>query len=180
MLVRGGIAACVVGALALVLTVWSSGSSSFPRAGSRAPTFSLPNLNGSGVVGTPEDGGGLGRPVVVLFMANWCSICQTEIPKLAKSIVALRSGSDPLARLSVIGVDSADPPASARSFIRSAGVTFPVGDDGASRVISSDYGFDGDPYAVFIRGDGTIMNIHVGALSPAQYISLGRALLSST
>ena len=79
----------------------------------------------AGRVGTPESGGGDGKPVVVLFMGDWCSVCHSEIPPLAAKIKALRSGHGALARLAVIGVDSEDTLSDARSFVSSSGVTFP-------------------------------------------------------
>jgi thiol-disulfide isomerase/thioredoxin len=144
-----------------------------------APRFSLPGLNVAGSVGTPESGGGSGKPVVVLFMGDWCTICHSEIPPLAARIAALRSGHGPLGRLAVIGVDSADTLSDAQSFIKSTGVTFPVGDDATAHVMNGVYEFKGDPYAVFIEGSGHIMTIHPGPLSPGQFITLAQELLTS-
>jgi peroxiredoxin len=169
----------VLAAALLIVDIWRTGPVGFPRAGDRAPSFTLENLNGSGAVGDPQDGGAGGKPVVILFMANWCSICQQEIPKLAATITDLHAHRGALRQLEVIGVDSGDPPGAAETFLHASHVTFPVGDDASSRVISSLYGFDGDPYAVFVRGDGTILAIHAGSLSPAQLISYGRRLLAT-
>ena len=41
---------------------------------------------------------------------------------------------------------------SARSFVHSAGVTFPVAYDPDVSVTSGLFAFDGDPYAVFVKG----------------------------
>jgi thiol-disulfide isomerase/thioredoxin len=143
-----------------------------------APTFSLPGVNVVGSVGTPENGGGNGKPVVVLFMGDWCTICHSEIPPLAAKVTALRSERGVLSRLSVIGVDSEDSPSNALSFIKSSGVTFPVADDGTAHVMNAVYRFRGDPYAVFIGGNGRIMAIHPGSLSPSQFVTLARGLLT--
>jgi peroxiredoxin len=143
-----------------------------------APRFSLPGLNVGGSVGTPESGGGGGKPVVVLFMGDWCTVCHSEIPPLAAKITALRSGRGALGRLAVIGVDSADSLSDAQSFMKSSGITFPVGDDATAQVMNGVYGFKGDPYAVFVEGSGQIMAIHPGPLSPSQFVTLGRELLT--
>jgi len=130
-----------------------------------APRFSLPGLNVAGDVGTPGSGGGAGKPVVVLFMGDWCTICHSELPPLAARITALRSEHGAFGRLAVIGVDSEDTLSDAQSFIKSSGIAFPVG--------------EGDPYAVFIEGTGRIMTIHPGPLSPSQFVTLARELLAS-
>jgi len=112
-------------------------------------------------------------------MGDWCSVCHSEIPPLAAKIKALRSGHGSLARLAVIGVDSEDTLSDARSFVTSSGVTFPVGDDSTAHVMNGVYGFQGDPYAVFIEGSGRIMAIHPGPLSPARFVTLARQLLAT-
>jgi hypothetical protein len=166
-------------AIGLFTSVGTSTASGPPYAGGMAPPFSLTGLNVAGRVGTPRSGGGGGKPVVVLFMGDWCTICHTEIPRLAAKITALRSGHGALGRLAVIGVDSEDSLSDALTFIKSSGVRFPVGDDASAHVMNAVYGFEGDPYAVFIEGSGRIMTIHPGSLSPSQFVTLARRLLAS-
>jgi thiol-disulfide isomerase/thioredoxin len=172
-------AAVVALGIGLFTSVGTSSAGGPPQAGDLAPAFSLAGLNVAGRVGTPESGGGDGKPVVVLFMGDWCSVCHSEIPPLAAKIKALRSGHGALGRLAVIGVDSADTLSDALSFVRSSGVTFPVGDDSTTHVMNGLYGFEGDPYAVFIEGSGRIMTIHPGPLSPARFVALARQLLAT-
>jgi thiol-disulfide isomerase/thioredoxin len=172
-------AAVVALAVGLFTSVGTSTANGPPQAGGMAPRFSLSGLNVADSVGTPESGGGNGKPVVVLFMGDWCTICHSEIPPLAAKVSALRSGHGALSRLAVIGVDSEDSLSNALSFIKSSGVAFPVGDDGTAHVMNAVYGFEGDPYAVFIEGNGRIMAIHPGPLSPSQFVNLARKLLAS-
>ncbi len=172
-------AAVVALGLGLLTSVGTSTIGGPPHAGGMAPTFSLSGLNVAGRVGTPESGGGDGKPMVVLFMGDWCTICHSEIPPIAAKIKKLRSRHSALGHLTVIGVDSEDTLADALSFIRSSGVTFPVGDDATAHVMNGVYGFEGDPYAVFIEGSGRIMTIHPGPLSPAQFLTLEERLLAT-
>jgi thiol-disulfide isomerase/thioredoxin len=165
--------------IGLFTSIGSPPASGPPQAGGMAPAFSLAGLNTAGRVGTPESGGGDGKPMVVLFMGDWCTICHSEIPPLAAKIKVLQSGHSALAHLAVIGVDSEDTLSDALSFIRSSGVTFPVGDDGTAHVMNGLYGFEGDPYAVFIEGSGRIMTIHPGRLRPSQFVTLARRLLAT-
>ncbi len=178
MFVVAGAAVVALG-IGLFTTAGTSTTGGPPQAGGMAPAFSLAGLNVAGRVGTPQSGGGEGKPVVVLFMGDWCSVCHSEIPPLAAKVKALRSAHSALGRLAVIGVDSEDTLSDARSFVRSSGVTFPVGDDGTAHVMNGVYGFQGDPYAVFIEGSGRIMTIHPGPLSPARFVALARQLLAS-
>jgi peroxiredoxin len=150
-----------------------------PHAGGTAPTFSLAGLNVAGAVGTPESGGGDGKPLVLLFMGDWCTVCHSEIPPLAAKVKDLRSDGGALSHLAVVGVDSADTLSDAQSFVKASGITFPVGNDASAHVMNGVYGFEGDPYAVFIEGSGTIMAIHPGSLSPSQFVRLARRLLSA-
>jgi peroxiredoxin len=172
-------AAVVALAVGLFTSVGTSTTSGPPHPGGMAPAFSLAGLNVAGRVGTPESGGGDGKPVVLLFMGDWCTICHSEIPPLAAKIAELRSGRSALGHLAVIGVDSEDTQSDAQSFITSSHVSFPVGDDGSAHVMNAVYGFEGDPYAVFIEGSGRIMTIHPGPLSPSQFVTLARRLLAS-
>jgi thiol-disulfide isomerase/thioredoxin len=172
-------AAVIALAVGLFTSVGTSTASGPPQAGGLAPRFSLSGLNVVGNVGTPESGGGHGKPVVILFMGDWCTLCHKEIPALAAKITALRAQHGALGHLAIIGVDSEDPPSSALSFIKSSGVTFPVGDDGTAHVMNAVYGFDGDPYAVFVEGSGRIMTIHPGPLSPTEFTALARRLLAT-
>ncbi len=153
-------------------------SANFPSVGEPAPDFSLTSSTGLRHVGTPASGGSDGRPIVLLFFGNWCPLCHGELPSLAAQVRKQRSDPE-LRRLVVIGVDSLDSPSSARSFVASSGVTFPVADDRSAYVTTAVYGFIGDPYAVFISGTGTITTIHRGLLGVSQFVSLEKKLVTS-
>jgi peroxiredoxin len=172
-------AAVIAAGIGLFTSIGTPATGGPPHVGGGAPTFSLSSLTMKGKVGTPENGGAGGRPLVVLFMGDWCTVCHTELPPLAAKIDALRSGRDDLRQLAVIGVDSEDTQSAARAFIKASGITFPVGDDGTAHVMNGLYGFQGDPYAVFIEGNGTIMAIHPGPLSPDQLVTLERKLMAA-
>ena len=156
-----------------------SSSSGPPRAGDRAPTFSLPAVGGSGTVGTPGTGGGNGTPAVLLFFGNWCPQCHAELPGLAAAVRAQQRQGGPLAKLAVIGVDSLDHRSDALAFTRSSGVTFPVAFDPVAAVTNGLYYFTGDPEAVFVAGDGTITAVRYGPLAPATFTQLERRLVST-
>ena len=157
------------------------GTTPAPRVGGALPTFTQPNVGPSGgsQVTVPADGGG-GTPAVLLFFGNWCPSCHQELPPLAAAVKQQQKAGGALSHIRVIGVDSEDPRSSARSFIASAGVTFPVAYDPQADVTNGLFYFDGDPYAVFVKGDGTIAKIVRGAvLTPSSLTADERALLPS-
>ncbi len=155
-----------------------TGRSGRPTAGSHVPGFSVPRLSGGGTIGVPTDGGGNGRPVVLIFFASWCTPCQAEIPDLAAAWRQEQATASPLRRVPVLGVDAFDPTASARRFVQSAGVTFPVGTDRNYDLTEGVFYFTGLPEAVFVNGDGTIAAIHLGAVTADQLRSWQQRLLS--
>lgn len=169
---------CVVAAalgVGLFTSIGSSGTSGPPHPGGPAPRFSLPEINGRGTVGSQI---GDGSPTVVLFFANWCSICHSELPALAQAVKHQARSSGSLSKIQVIGVDPLDSPASAAAFARVSGVTFPVGLDADGSVMGSRYDFLGPPYAVFVKADGTISNIKASTMSSATFLATERHLIS--
>jgi thiol-disulfide isomerase/thioredoxin len=157
----------------------SSPSSGAPHAGGPLPAFSGINLNGSGQVAVPADGVGSGTAGVVLFFGNWCPSCHQELPALAAAVRRQQAAGGPLAKVRVIGVDSEDTTANAKSFIHASGVTFPVAYDPSLLITSGDFYFRGDPDAVFVSADGTIARVARGPLTAATFTADERALTPS-
>jgi thiol-disulfide isomerase/thioredoxin len=157
-------------------------TTSAPRTGGPVPSFTRQNVGpvGSSQVSVPADGGSNGKPAVLLFFGNWCPSCHQELPPLAAAVRAQDKAGGALAQIRVIGVDSEDATGKAKSFITSAGVTFPVAYDSDASVLSGLFYFRGDPYAVFVKGDGTIDKIVRGdGLTPSTFTADERALLPS-
>jgi thiol-disulfide isomerase/thioredoxin len=154
-------------------------SSGAPHAGGPLPSFSGTNLNGSGRVAVPANGVGNGQAGVVLFFGNWCAVCHTELPALAAAVRQEQAAGGSLARVRVIGVDSEDTTANAKSFIHGSGVTFPVAYDPDLLITSGAFYFRGDPYAVFVKADGTIAKIAGGPLTVATFTADEQALIPS-
>lgn len=146
------------------------GQSGPPTPGSAAPSFSLPRLGGGGTVGTPKDGGGGGRPAVLVFFASWCAPCQVEMPALSTAYRSQQHHGGKLARIALIGVDTADPTTQALAFVHKSKVGFPVAADRTYDVTEGSYYFNGDPDAVFIDGNGTIVHISHGAITAAELV----------
>jgi peroxiredoxin len=160
----------------------SQSSTNAPYEGGPVPSFTATNIGpvGPAQVAVPSDGGSNGTPAVLLFFGAWCSSCHQELPPLAAVVRRQDHAGGALARIHVIGVDSFDKTSIAKSFIHDEGVTFPVASDPAAAITSGSFYFDGDPYAVFVNGDGTIAEIVRGAvLTPSSFTADERALIPS-
>ncbi len=154
-----------VGLFTGVGTGGSKGTPTRLQAGSPMPAFTLPRLGGGSRVGIPADGGSAGKPAVVLYFASWCGPCQAEIPALAALYRHEEATHSHLARVALIGIDENDPTADGLKFVRSAGVTFPVGVDKTFASTGGHFGFTGLPDAVFVSSDGVIAAVHQGPVS---------------
>jgi thiol-disulfide isomerase/thioredoxin len=165
----------VVVAIGLGIGLFSSlgaPKSAVPAVGQSAPGFSLGRLGGGATIAVPADGGGGGKPVVLVFFASWCTPCQTEIPAIA----AVYKHQVAAGRVSIIGIDGNDPTSDALAFVHKSGVTFPVAADPQYAVTNGLYYFTGDPDAVFVNGDGTIAHIVRGPVSRTELRSWERRI----
>lgn len=184
-LVVGIVLALIIGIFLFTSLGTSNGSNgstgSAPSPGDLVPSFTAQNIGpvgGSRVSVSPTDGGG--RPTVLLFFGNWCPSCHQELPPLAAAVKSQDSTGGQLAHIRVVGVDSEDTLANAKSFVHTAGVSFPVAYDPNVNITSGLFYFTGDPYAVFVRSDGTIAQIVRGdVLTPTSLAADERALIPS-
>jgi peroxiredoxin len=121
-----------------------------------APQFSLPALDGNGVVNLHQSHG---NPVVVNFWSSTCTVCQEETPAIVRVARALRS------RIDFIGVDTLDEREAALKFAQHYGVSYPIAFD-ASGVAASRYGVPALPMTFFLSRSGQrILGVNVGALT---------------
>ena len=155
--------------IGLFTSIGTPAKSGIPQVGGPVPSFSASRLNGSGTVQVPADGGGGGTPAVLLFFGDWCTACHAELPPLAAAERHQEAAGGPLAKVRVIGVDSEDTRQEGMAFVTASGVTFPVARDPDIAITNGDFYFEGDPYAVFVKGDGTISAIVPGPLSVARF-----------
>jgi hypothetical protein len=81
--------------------------------------------------------------------------------------------------VSVIGVDSEDSRQVGEAFIKRSGVGFPVASDPDVAITSGHFHFDGDPYSVFVRGNGIISAIVPGPLSVTRFTAEEKKLASA-
>jgi thiol-disulfide isomerase/thioredoxin len=166
-------------AVGLFTSIGTDKTTGPPHQGGPVPSFSAVRLNGAGTVQVPADGGGGGTPAVLLFFGSWCSSCHRELPPLAAAVRRQVRAGGALSKVRVLGVDSEDSKNVGESFVRSSGVTFPVARDPQIAITSGDFYFNGDPYAVFVKGDGIISAIVPGPISVATFTAEEERLIPS-
>ena len=181
-LLVGVVLAVVLGIFLFTGLGTSQNTSGAPHEGGQVPSFTASNIGpvGPSQVSVPAAGGGNGTPAVLMFFGAWCTSCKQELPPLTAAIRRQDKAGGSLARIRVIGVDSFDGTSAAQSFMSAEGVHFPVAADPQADITSGLFYFKGDPYTVFVRADGTISKIVIGAqLNASTFISDERALIPS-
>jgi thiol-disulfide isomerase/thioredoxin len=182
-LVVGIVLALIIGIFLFTSLGTSDGSGSTggaPQAGDPVPSFTGQNIGPVGGPSVSVSAHPDGRPTVLLFFGNWCPSCHQELPPLAAAVRGQDSAGGALAGIRVVGVDSLDKVSKAKSFVHDAGVSFPVAYDPNVNITSGLFYFTGDPYAVFVRADGTIAKIVAGdGLNPSSLAADERALIPS-
>jgi len=182
-LVVGIVLALIIGIFLFTSLGTSNGSGSTgsaPQVGDPVPSFTSQNIGpvgGSSVSVSARRGG---QPTVLLFFGNWCASCHQELPPLAAAVRSQDRAGGALAGIRVVGVDSLDKVSKAKTFIHDSGVSFPVAYDPNVDITSGLFYFTGDPYAVFVKADGTIAKIVAGdSLDPPSLTADERALIPS-
>jgi cytochrome c biogenesis protein CcmG, thiol:disulfide interchange protein DsbE len=162
----------LAGALALFLFVGlgtssnsSSGASGVVPVGSEAPNFVLPSAVGAGPVDLHALGVDRHHPVVLNFFASWCGPCRTETPLIASTARAEQAKGSVL---QFVGVDVGESATAAVPFIKTSGITYPVGDDARLRVTGGTYGLNSQPNTFFIDEAGTVVGHVIGPVTGAQ------------
>lgn len=155
-LILGAIMALGIG-LRLVRLFPAFGSSLARPAvepGNPLPDFSLTSLDGQTI--TLEQW--RGHPVVINFWATWCPPCRDEMPLLEAAF------KDSQGKLVVIGVNYAESPDKVSSFVRQAGITFPIALD-QEGIVAERYQVSGYPTTFFVNAEGTLVARHLGQLN---------------
>ena len=124
------------------------------NAGSRAPDFALPTVQGKEV--SLHDALKKG-PVVLAFFKISCPVCQYAFPFLERMYQANRD-----AKVAVLGI-SQDNQRDTQEFLKEFGVTFPVAlDDPARYAVSNAYGLTNVPSVFYIAPGGEVEVSSVG------------------
>lgn len=161
---RALLLAAVAVAVSAVVVLLSIGLSRDPSAtasplvGRAAPDFTLAQLDGKPFTLSELRG----QVVVVNFWASWCAECHTEQPALNQTWQ--RFGDSGVV---VVGVNFEDTADDARDYVRAAGVSYPVVEDGDSRTALS-FGLRGIPETFLIDRTGRIVDRIIGPVDATK------------
>ncbi len=129
-----------------------------------APEFTLPEVDGVGVLGfSRADLVGNDTPVVVNIFASWCVPCRAEHAVLTRLVRE--------ERVRLFGINYQDEPEDAVRWLNELGNPYErIGSDLNGRV-SIDWGLTGVPETFIVGGDGTVLYKHVGPILGDSAIS---------
>jgi peroxiredoxin len=132
-------------------------ASTFPR---------LPLVDAPGTLAAPW---GHHHGAVLLFFADWCTVCHGEMHRLAREL------GPEIGTVHVVGFDGDSSPGVASAFVSSNHLRFPVAHDGALEVADA-LVHAAFPATVFLSATGKVKAVHYGAISNMQ-LSAGLSLI---
>ncbi len=133
-----------------------SGASAAFGVGEAAPPLDVAQLGGGRISLASLKG----QPVWVNFMATWCPSCRDELPLMAGYAAKY---SD--AGLVVLVIDVREDQATVDSYMRSLGVTLPVGTD-VDGIAQGAWGAFALPVHYWIDSDGIVRDGALGGIGP--------------
>lgn len=125
--------------------------------GDAAPDVALDLLDGTSTTLAAFEG----RPVVLNFWSSTCIPCLKEMPDLER--VWTSHGG----KVAVLGVDVTDTEAAGKEMVARTGVTYPNGRDPGAEILAA-FGGTALPRTVFLDAEGTVVDVHNGALTSAE------------
>jgi thiol-disulfide isomerase/thioredoxin len=167
------VVAVAVSILIVVGVLAFRGGSPTVGAVTNPAAFSLPALNGNGLVRLAHY---RGKPVVVNFFASWCTECQAELPGFVQEASALKG------KVIFLGVDSLE--TGNKNFLPNL---FHL--SGAFAALARDVGPDGGglhaalgggntmPLTAFYSADGRLLDMERAALVPVGALKIKIAQL---
>jgi len=129
-----------------------------PLVGRAAPDFTLSQPDGKPFALSKLRG----QIVVVNFWASWCAECHTEQPALNQTWQRFQDSG-----VVVVGVNFQDTTGDASDYVRTAGVSYPVVEDGDSRTALA-YGVRGIPETFIIDHTGRIVDRIIGPVDATK------------
>ncbi len=132
-----------------------------------AEAWDLPQLDGEGRVRLADF---QGKPTVAAFFANWCTVCEWEIPEL---LALSRQIGD---QVNFVGINMMDN-AGGLSDARKWGIAgeWPlardVGNGNASRLAALTFGARGSPLNVIYDAEGRVVQVFRGAVPRSNLLA---------
>lgn len=158
-------------AVALLVAFWPSPSAEEVRAeeisNTTAEAWDLPRLDGPGRVKLSDF---RGKPTVAAFFANWCTVCEREIPEL---LALSRQIGD---QVNFVGIDMMDNgrglgDAEKWGIAGEWPLARDVGNGNGSSLSARTFGARGSPLNVIYDAEGRVARVIRGGVSPQALLS---------
>jgi cytochrome c biogenesis protein CcmG/thiol:disulfide interchange protein DsbE len=173
------LAAAAVLVVAAVWFVDQPGSDTNVRAGDapagQAPRIgdAPPDFSGTAIDGTAVSMAALkGQPTWLTFGASWCPDCRAEATDLQAAYAKYQPQG-----LVVLGVFIDEPESAVVDYANRVGFTFPLVADTQGRIADT-YRTYGIPIHFFVGRDGTIRDVRIGRLTPADMDQLVQQIVN--
>ncbi|MFC7441817.1 thiol-disulfide oxidoreductase ResA [Laceyella putida] len=128
------------------------------EVGEEAPNFEFQTLEGK----KAELSDYRGKVVLLNFWATWCKPCRTEMPDMQGTYNKFKNRE-----VEILAVNIAEQPVTINGFVRSLGLTFPIGLD-PQKEITKMYKVGPIPSSFFIDANGKITGIYQGQMNASQ------------
>ena len=143
--------------MAMAVCLIAVGSATTLRAvtaGAPAPAFELITLGGESYSNVSAKG----RPMLLVFWAPWCNVCQRELPQLAQFYQR-----DKPTTLEVISIGFADTRTNVEQFVKQRSGTFvyPTAYD-EDRWVAQAFKVSATPTYVLLDAQGSVVLVHRG------------------
>jgi thiol-disulfide isomerase/thioredoxin len=142
-------------------------SASFPP-GSTLPDFSAPALYGGTISWRTYHS----APTVLVVWAAWCPDCRAEVPLVAQ----VMSHFPGVRLVSIVTAAGEVPGPTPEQFMRSHDLSFPVALDTRDDRLADALGVEAFPTVYYVRADGTVSKVTVGATPEAAVRSSIQAI----
>jgi len=139
--------------------------------GAAAPAVDGADYDGSPVAVEPGE-----EPVVLLFLAHWCEVCDAELGTVQQLVD--RDALPEEVRLVAVSTGQREGAVNhpAQEWLDDAGWTVPTLVDNDAGHVAGAYGLGSYPYWVFIDGDGAVAGRLAGALAGEDLVRLAEEL----
>ena len=111
-----------------------------------------------------------GKPMVINFWASWCESCIQEMPGL-QQVYTASGGQVSFLGLDLLGVQG-EIASYATQFARQRAVTYPLAFDDEALLYGRVALRFLPPTTAFVKADGTLVDVHIGELTPADLRSM--------
>jgi cytochrome c biogenesis protein CcmG/thiol:disulfide interchange protein DsbE len=139
-----------------------------PRIGDAPPDFSGKAIDGAAVSMAALKG----QPTWLTFGASWCPDCRAEATDLQAAYAKYQPQG-----LALLGVFIDEPESAVIDYAQRVGFTFPLVADTQGKIADA-YRTYGIPIHFFIGRDGTIRDVRIGRLTPADMDQLVQQIVN--